>query len=307
MGITAPQMQSLVSKSAVNLGTLELQQAFTTQFGTTLTNPENQVDTATAAFLQIKAADFASAALGPSIGSCLVTNSTNGVLPWTAFPATRLDAGPGIAIAGGSGSATVQFQNNSLNGATAFSSELVPSGMIPFQNTAGAYTGGIDSSPSDRFIPAGGGGQFTFSNGNSGAAGQFQASLTVPTTPFNWSQRTALNQQTVNRAKGLTVTWSNGDPNSYVQISGRSMGSLGSTGVVEFTCSAPASAGQFTIPSTVFASMPAASLTQNIADPAYVPILQVAQLSLPQSFSVPNLDFASIQFIASYSIMVSYQ
>jgi hypothetical protein len=179
--------------------------------------------------------------------------------------------------------------------------------MIPFQNTAGAYTGAIDASPSSRFIPVSGGGQFAFSNSAGGAVGPFQASLTIPTTPITWSQRTALNQQTVSRTKGLTVTWSNGDPNSYVQISGRSMGSLGSTGIVEFTCSAPASAGQFTIPNTVLASLPAASLTANIADPAYVPVLQVTQSSLPLSLTLTGLDFASIQSIVSYTIMVSYQ
>jgi hypothetical protein len=306
MGITPLQMQSLVSKSKVNFAALEIQKAFTTQFGTSPTHPESQGDTATAAFLQIKAADFRSAVLGPSIGSCLVTASTNGALPWTVIPATSLDAGPGILIGGGVDSATIQFQSKvSLNGSNAFSSNLVPSGLIPFQNTAGAYSGGIDASPGNLFISGSGGGQFMFSNGDGGdAIGPFQTSITTASAQFNWPQRTPLNRLPVSRAGGFTVTWSNADPNSYVQISGRSPGSVGT---VEFTCSAPASAGSFVIPDAVLESVPAASLTANISDPAYVPILQVAQFSLPQLFSGPNLDFASVQSIVSYSIVVSYQ
>jgi uncharacterized protein (TIGR03437 family) len=307
MGITVSQMQSLTSRSAVNLGALELQKAFTTQFGTSPTNPESQGDTASASFLQIKAADFTSAALGPSIGSCLAIASNNGAAPWEAIPAAQLDAGSSIGIAGGSGSATIQFQSNSsVNGSNAFASYLIPSGLIPFQNTAGSYSGGLDTSPANRFIPASGGGQYTFSNGaGGGAIGPFQANSAIIASPlFNWPQGTTLNMGTVNLNSGITVNWSSGDPNSYVQISGRSPGP---EGIVAFTCSAPATAGQFTIPSSVLTAVPAASIAANITNPAFVPILQITQLSLPQSFAAPSLDFASVQSIVSYTIVVNYQ
>jgi hypothetical protein len=63
-----------------------------------------------------------------------------------------------------------------------------------------------------------------------------------------WPQRTSLERTTLSRSGGLTLTWSNGNAGSFVQISGRSVSADSSSVPAQFTCSVPAAAGQFTIP-----------------------------------------------------------
>ncbi len=309
LGVTASQMQTLLSKNAFNIGMLDLQKQGNTQFAGTQSIEES--DSATAAFLNVKAADFVSSVLGPSIGSCLVTASSNGSSPWGNLPSTPLDAGPAINIAGGSGTtAAISYQSNPVvYGLAAFGSDLFPSGLIPFQNSAGAYSGIIGGGNNQpMFIPESGGGQYTFANGTGGAdVGSFQAGLTLASPLLAWPQRTTLNRSTMSLSGGLTVAWSNGNANSFVQISGRSAPPNSSPTIfVEFTCSVPAAAGQFTIPATVLLYLPP-SVTSPDVDPSLTPLLQVSQLSLPQSFAAPNLDFDSVQSIVSITIVVYYQ
>ena len=97
------------------------------------------------------------------------------------------------------------------------------------------------------FIPDSGG-TFNFDNGPGGPdIGAFKASLTLG-TPLVWSN--AANITTVNRSNGVTVTWTGGSPNSYVQVSGTAVAASGSPGAVAvfFTCAAPVAANQFTVP-----------------------------------------------------------
>jgi hypothetical protein len=257
----------------------------------------------------VQGPDFTKAVLGPSIGSCVVSASGNGANPWGSVPATALDAGPAISISGAGGSASIQFQPNALT-AIYYGSYLFPSGVIELENSAGAYAGGVDPGGAPTFIPdSAGGGRYTFTNGSGGAAvGPFQASLTLPATFPAWPQAGPLNRANASLS-GITVTWSGGDPGSYMQISGRAVANAnvanGSAIFAQFTCAVPATAGQFTIPQEVLLSLPASPI--NYVNPAFVPVLQLVQAQMPQNFNAQGLDFGALQLVLSETVVVSYQ
>jgi hypothetical protein len=65
-----------------------------------------------------------------------------------------------------------------------------------------------------------------------------------------WSNQAAIS--TVDRSAGVTVTWTGGPTDSYVRISGFSSEATAGGGVdASFTWTAPASAGQFSVPPAV--------------------------------------------------------
>ena len=306
LGLTAPQMQALASSPSIRMGMVYLQKELDTQFA--FAGHVTDTDALTASFLNVGIGDFASSVLGPSIGSCLVAPvPNNGGLLWGTIPATALDAGPSIAVSGPNGAASVLFQNRpNVYGQSAFGGALVPAGLIPFQNGAGAYSGPIDAN-NQLFIPADGGGQYSVNNGAGGAnVGPFQTTLSIDDSWISWQQGSALELGNVSLAQGLTVTWTGGDNNSFVLISGYDLNAnSASPALALFTCSVPATAGQFTIPSAVLLSLPSSG-PFNFVVPNLVPLLQVAQLPFPQSFTVPNLDFAVIQAIFSVTVPVTY-
>jgi uncharacterized protein (TIGR03437 family) len=82
----------------------------------------------------------------------------------------------------------------------------------------------------------------------------------------------------VNRSQGVTVTWTGGDPNGFVYVSGNSILAQGNGAM--FTCTAPASAGTFTVPSMVTMSLPASSSGG----------LTLMGVSAPVSFTGPGID-----------------
>ena len=304
MGLTTAQVQKLSAQPSFHIGILDLQKQVNTQFG--IPGAPNESDTATAAFLQLRSADFAAAAFGPSVGSCLVTGAAQPPYAWGQVPAAWLDAGPSLAVSGAAGSASLPQTGVGGYGTGAFGSYLLPAGFPAYQNAAGAYSGGLDTGPSALFVPHAGGGEYTFANRTGGAdIPAFQATIDFPTPLPSWPQGTALYQSAISLSRGLTLNWSGGDPNSFFLISGRTYGAGTPSPVVEFTCATPAAAGRFTIPSAVLQSLPAAAL--NFANPGSVPVIQIAQASFPRTFSATGLDFAFVQSIFSSTTVVSYQ
>jgi len=89
-------------------------------------------------------------------------------------------------------------------------------------------------------------------NGDSGSGvGGFALQFYVP-PPLVWSNLASIPE--IDRSKGLTVTWTGGDPNGIVLIGGESWGAgFG----VQFFCSALISQGQFTVPASILLAMPA--------------------------------------------------
>ena len=139
----------------------------------------------------------------------------------------------------------------------------------------GLYTGTFTSG----FIPPTGG-PFTFAGQGGSDVEAFNAPLNFP-NPLFWTNESAASA--ITRSQGVTVNWTGGDPDTYVQITG-SATTVGVT--VSFTCDAPVSPATFTVPAAVLLALPAAS--GGIA---------VGNFTLPNSFGATGLDFG---FAASH-------
>jgi hypothetical protein len=99
----------------------------------------------------------------------------------------------------------------------------------------------------------------------------------------------------------VTVTWSGGDPDSYVSISGSSSSSATANGANDgaaavFLCYAPVGAGQFTVPSYVLLGMPAGMGTLNVIN-----------ATTPAPFAAFGLDYAYAIAEVFFAILPPYQ
>jgi uncharacterized protein (TIGR03437 family) len=204
-----------------------------------------------------------------SVGSCYASQSIIGsTTPTNGITTTGLDAGT-ITVTGPSGTQPVA---------------AIPS--LP-----GAY----DSTLPAGFIPATGG-SFVFTGTGGKDVGPFTATVNYR-NPLVWTNMNAITS--VNRSQGVTVTWTGGDPNSYVLISGGSSSpQTNSTPVLGagFFCYAQVSAGQFTVPSFVLLGMPIGMGS-----------LTVENSTTPQPFTASGLTYG-YGFAAFYaSILPPYQ
>ena len=106
--------------------------------------------------------------------------------------------------------------------------------------------------------------------------GAFSANLNF-STPVVWSNMSSITS--VNRAQGVTVTWTGGAANTFVNIAGGSSSS--SAGLtVSFTCVAPVAAGTFTVPSYILLALPAGSGNLGVAGETAI-----------QTFAATGLDY----------------
>lgn len=155
-----------------------------------------------------------------------------------------IDAGEAINLSGPSGTATI----TPSNGGIAFEFNLIPNtgGTINFDNGVG----GVD-------------------------VGTFTTRITIP-APLVWTNQRSIGS--VNRAEGVTLTWSGGAPNMYVTI-------MGGPGLGPyFNCSTRVSAQRFTVPATVLLSLPASATV------AANSFLELENVVNTQTFAAPKLD-----------------
>ena len=221
LGVTGSQLSAESGLSTVSTGTLILFQSTapaTSGGGTTVT------DFALANFQTLTGATTGANASQVSVGGCIVNQSLSSSAGLTA---TGLDAGT-ITLTGPSGSPVT----------------LTTTPSLPGESFAQLASGFIPSS----------GGTFTFKGSGGANVGPFTAALTFPASLLVWTNQSAA--ATVTRASGLTVTWTGSTSGSFVFIGGNS--SLSSGGLYgSFTCIAPSSAGQFTVPGYILTALPA--------------------------------------------------
>lgn len=98
------------------------------------------------------------------------------------------------------------------------------------------------------------GGTFTFRGSGGANVGPFTSTLTLSNPLLTWTNQSAA--ATIDRAQGLQVTWTGGNPGTYVFITGTST-SAGLGLVRGYTCMAPVDAGRFTVPSYILLGLPA--------------------------------------------------
>jgi hypothetical protein len=252
-------------------------------------------DNGAATFARMSAAEVSSGqyanALGQvtSFGSCNVYTFITSSTPTAAIvenlpKVTYLNAGSVIDIGGPGGTTTPMNQDAAMG--------------VGVYATFGAC--GIICIPS--FIPATGG-SFTFNNESGGTdVGAFTATLQMP-PPIIWSNMNSI-ASPIQRADGVTVTWTGGDFNTYVQITGISTAvNPGASSVLAgvFTCMATTGAGAFAVPPAVLLSLPPSDSL-----PSYG-LLQVSNYVNPVPFTAPGIDYAFAEGYFSNVIVTAYQ
>ena len=127
-------------------------------------------------------------------------------------------------------------------------------------------------------------GTYTFTTTGGADVGPFTASVTFADPLL---QLTIPNTSIVDRSKAYTVTWTGGNPGTYVYINGASRSALGID--VTFECIVPVDDKQFTVPSYVLQALPAG--TGGIS----------AQNIFYTTFSATGLDVGSVGGDVFYS------
>ena len=257
--VTPDLFQSLSGKTTIKVGVLTVSQT------TTGANKENTVG---GFFESVTGIGGIQGFTPVSIGSCLVSVASIGSLP----AITGLDAGSSISVNGPAGSLTL-------------SPVSVPVSLVGFYSPPSTVPG--------TFIPSSGG-VFTFDNGAGGKDVQhFNTTLTLPAA-FTWSNAATI--ASVSRAQGVNVTWTGGAAGSYVNINGGSTATIsGKSITVSFTCLAPQSAGQFTVPVPVLLALPAGTGS-----------LSVGNYTNQQLFTAPGLDLGLLSGSNETSKTLSY-
>lgn len=192
----------------------------------------------------------------PAPGSCLIFYDYGGNPSYRAFPIANLDAGPAITVTGSTGTARLPNQGDSL---------YQPDKGIQFLD------------PGPYAVEASGGPN----------AGPFRATANVP-PPFAWTSDAVASSDnlvhTVNRSKGITLTWSGADPSGNVLVTG--VGQAGS-GITTFVCSGRGSDAALTIPPIVFQALPVLGI---VSGP-----VEIEGISQPVQFTADGLDFGFIK------------
>ncbi|MBZ5536709.1 MAG: hypothetical protein LAO31_12205 [Acidobacteriia bacterium] len=245
----------------------------------------------------VRVSDFTFGALANNLdpGTCLVQTFRTVIPanpppgpppPPPGNPTVFLDAGAAINLKNAAG-ATQQLKKSS----------------------PGTYGGGIGSSFSIPGLPPDNSklflnpGTITADNGGGGAdVPAFTGSVTLPSPPLTFENIDAIGNS-IDRPSGVTVKWSGGDPNSYVNISGNSINvSDNVTLTGGFTCSERISAGQFTVPPFVTLTLP---LT--VSKP---PLAPIGTLSLwnyaVNRIQIPGINLALLSAVLETQKTVTY-
>jgi hypothetical protein len=159
-------------------------------------------------------------------------------------------------------------------------SKVLTAGFIP--NTGGTFT--FDHVPND---PE-----------SADIKAPIGAKITIP-APLVWTNQGSI--ASVNRSQGATVAWTGGDPGTYVSIVGSSVARSGSPVGSYFNCSAPVSAGKFTIPAAVLLSLPPSSMVSASS------FLRVGNTTNAQNFTVSGVDIGIISGGWSFTTNLIYQ
>ena len=145
-------------------------------------------------------------------------------------------------------------------------------------------------------------GSYALDNGGGGAdIGPFTVNLNFP-KPNNWDNIDQIT--TINRAQGVTVKWSGGDPNTVVGIGASATQiqgtvSLGGT----FVCTEKASAGQFTVPPFITLNMPQVSATTATGNIGSMTVSTI----LYQYVTLPGIDLSIFSTTPAIGRNVGFQ
>lgn len=261
--LTAANLQKLISNGSLNLASVQLSR---------LGGIDDILEAGFTSYAANNLIRSYGGTPGPSIGSCSAYETYGPSLSIVdPIVPSYLSGGSQLTLTGPNGNKTVTQTSNGV-----FLSTLASS--APFYLAPGNYT---------------------VSNGSGGSnVGAFSWNLTLPAnvSPTNLPTR-------VTRAQDLTLTWSGGAGFSVVTIFGYTGLAVTSTNdsFVEFICNANASAGQFTIPSSILNLLP----TNGFGSPGVPGVnLQIAGIPLI-NVTAPGIDAAIFSaFITTGGIAV---
>jgi uncharacterized protein (TIGR03437 family) len=287
IGVSSAQIQTLSSLNFVTRGRIAIAKDATTTPGPSPGSPATVTtsEVASAEFVNVLPfqAGFIGSmfeGLGASLGSCMVWGiNPSGTIIAPDFDAgTSLDAGSALNVTGPAGSALMTVLNPSI---VYLYTKLFNAGFIP--NLGGTFT--FNHVPND---PETGADLKT----------PISAKITLPPPPV-WTNQSTISS--VDRVQGVTVTWSGGDPDTYVTIAGSSVSGTGPPVGSYFNCSAPVSAGRFTIPTTVLSSLPRSSAISPNS------FLRVGNTTLTQNFVMTGVHIGLISAGWTFTTNLTYQ
>lgn len=168
--------------------------------------------------------------LNPAAGSCVVYTISALTNPFPNITSMGLDAGPQVTSNGPNGTQAALRQTQQVGGFT-YNAPNVPNTYL----AAGQYT-----------LAAPGGAD----------VGAFSGTLDIVQDLVVTNNPDDLKM--VNRGSGVTLRWTGGEPSTFLTISGSSASSA--TDGAMFLCIQNASAGQFTVPSSVLSQLPASAV-----------------------------------------------
>lgn len=246
-----------------------------------------------------------SATVNETIGDVLIGQLEEGSLGTFNIAEAVFEKITGTVFGSGSSSSGIvsiggcivtEFVSSSGGSSGSTTITYLDAGTVSVQGPAGTYPltqiskGTYDSQLPATAIPATGG-AFLFSGSGGADVGAFTATVNLPNPILTWTNQSAA--ATVNRAQGLQVTWTGGAPGTYVFISGSSSGNGVAGG---FSCYAPQSALQFTVPAYVLSVLPAGQGS-----------VLLENLTSYSTFSAPNLNYGFGIGFTGISVASTYQ
>jgi uncharacterized protein (TIGR03437 family) len=207
----------------------------------------------------------------PHLGSCMVYSG--GQFSGASLAGGALEGGSPITIAGPAGVRT-----------------LASSGPVGLFDAGG------------NFIRPG---QFTVTAPAGAEVGAYAAGVTFVEPILQWANQSSL--PAVDRAAGVTVTWTGGDPNGYVHVDGHATSSTTPSAGAFFRCTAKTSEGRFAVPSYVTLALPQSAPSVTPVLPAAFPAsLWVIGVSKLTRFQATGLEWGLVSQWVNNARTVSY-
>lgn len=156
--------------------------------------------------------------------------------------------------------------------------------------------GAFYSALGDNAIPKTGG-QFTFTGTGGADVGAFSTTVTLSNPLITWTNPAIA--AAIDQSKDMQVTWTGGNPGTFVFVTGTSTAVSSSGGTVTtlsggYTCLAYADDGKFTVPSYILSALPTGSGGTGVQNAIYKPL------------NVNGIDIGLSAGVISYSVPSTY-
>lgn len=279
LGVTGSELEQITSQSTVRTGSVILTQSTAPSVQALSRSSIMAAQTfstsydAFADFSSTTGSGYASGSAFYSLGSCFVSQTATSSVTGTST-SNGLDAGSPIVLTGGG--LNVQMTEQSFGGSS----------------PSGSYFATL-TQPTPPLV---GGTAYTFTGPGGKDVGPFTATITFP-SPLTWTNESSISA--VTEAQGQLITWTGGATGTYVIISGDSTSNSASGSApvsAGFTCLAPVSAGQFTVPAYVLLALPHGTGS-----------LGIYNYAIGQSFTATGIDYGTASAGVSSSENVTYQ